>query len=83
MWNHVPAMAEAMKTQGIERPTLTAQELRDLSAFLAPATGGQAAGPLYVLPGRPELGRNLFSEPWVSGGARPNSPPPSGTKLRP
>jgi mono/diheme cytochrome c family protein len=62
MWNHVPAMAEAMKTQGIERPTLTAQELRDLSAFLAPATGRQAAGPLYVLPGRPELGRNLFSD---------------------
>jgi len=62
MWNHGPAMAEAMKAQGIERPTLTAQELRNLSAFLAPATGRATDGPLYVLPGRPELGRNLFSD---------------------
>jgi len=62
MWNHGPAMAEAMKAKGVERPTFTAQELRDLIAFLAPATGGAPEGPLYVLPGRPELGRGLFVE---------------------
>ncbi|HLF48927.1 MAG TPA: c-type cytochrome [Methylomirabilota bacterium] len=62
MWNHGPAMAEAMKAKGVERPTFTAQELRDLIAFLAPATGGAPEGPLYVLPGRPELGRELFVE---------------------
>ena len=62
LWNHGPAMAEAMKAQGIERPTFTAQELRNLSAFLAPATGRGADGPLYVLPGRPELGRALFAD---------------------
>jgi len=62
MWNHGPAMAEKMKEKGIERPTFTAQELRDLIAFLAPATGGPPEGPLYVLPGRPELGRELFVE---------------------
>jgi mono/diheme cytochrome c family protein len=62
LWNHGPAMAEAMKAQGIERPTFTAQELRNLSAYLAPATGRAFEGPLYVLPGRPELGRTLFSE---------------------
>jgi len=62
MWNHGPAMAEAMKAKGVERPTFTAQELRDLIAFLAPATGGPPEGPLYVLPGRPELGRTLFVE---------------------
>jgi mono/diheme cytochrome c family protein len=62
MWNHGPAMAEAMKAQGIDRPTLTAQELRDLSAFLVPATGRPADGPLYVLPGRPEIGRDLFAD---------------------
>ncbi|HEY7254607.1 MAG TPA: cytochrome c [Methylomirabilota bacterium] len=62
MWNHGPAMAEAMKRQSIERPTLTAQELRDLSAFLSPASGRPSEGPLYVLPGRPELGRELFAE---------------------
>jgi mono/diheme cytochrome c family protein len=55
-------MAEAMKAKGVERPTFTGQELRDLVAFLAPATGGAPEGPLYVLPGRPELGRELFVE---------------------
>jgi cytochrome c2 len=62
MWNHGPAMAEAMKAKGVERPTFTATELRDLIAFLAPATAGAPEGPLYVLPGRPELGRGLFVE---------------------
>jgi mono/diheme cytochrome c family protein len=62
MWNHGPAMAEAMKAKGVERPAFTAQELRDLVAFLAPATSGAPEGPLYVLPGRPALGRELFVE---------------------
>ena len=60
--NHGPQMAEVMKEKGVERPTFTAPELRDLIAFLAPATGGPPEGPLYVLPGRAELGRQLFSE---------------------
>jgi cytochrome c2 len=62
MWNHGPQMAEVMKEKGIERPGFTAPELRDLIAFLAPATAGPPEGPLYVLPGRAELGRQLFSE---------------------
>jgi mono/diheme cytochrome c family protein len=62
MWNHGPQMAEKMKERGVERPTFTAKELRDLIAYLAPATGGPEEGPLYVLPGRPESGRQLFAE---------------------
>lgn len=62
MWNHGPQMAEKMKERGIERPTFTAKELLDLIAHLAPATGGPEEGPLYVLPGRPEAGRQLFAE---------------------
>ncbi len=62
MWNHGPAMAEVMKARGIERPTFTGQELRDLVAFLAPATAGPQEGPLYVLAGRAETGRLLFAE---------------------
>lgn len=62
MWNHGPAMADAMKAKGVVRPTFTGQELRDLVAFLAPATGGAPEGPLYILPGRPEVGRELFAE---------------------
>lgn len=62
MWNHGPQMAEKMKERGVDRPTFTAKELRDLAAYLAPATGGPEGGPLYVLPGRPESGRQLFAE---------------------
>jgi mono/diheme cytochrome c family protein len=62
MWNHGPQMAEKMKERGIDRPTFTAKELRDLIAYLAPATGGPEEGPLYVLPGRAESGRQLFAE---------------------
>ena len=62
MWNHGPQMAEKMKERGIERPTFTGKELRDLIAFLAPATAGPEEGPLYVLPGNAEVGRQLFAE---------------------
>ncbi len=62
MWNHGPQMAEKMKERGIERPTFTPKELQDLIAYLAPATGGPEEGPLYVLPGRAESGRQLFAE---------------------
>jgi mono/diheme cytochrome c family protein len=62
MWNHGPAMAEVMKAKGVDRPTFTGPELRNLIAFLAPATAGPQEGPLYVLPGRSEAGRLLFAE---------------------
>jgi len=61
MWNHGPQMAEKMKERGIERPAFTGNELRDLIAYLAPATGGPEEGPVYALPGRPEAGRQLFA----------------------
>lgn len=61
MWNHGPQMLEAMKARGITRPAFTAQELRDLLAYLGP-TGAVQEGPVYVLPGRPDLGRRLFAD---------------------
>src|SRR5262245_38112204 len=61
MWNHGPQMAEQMKAKGIERPTFTDAELRDLIAYLAPSTAGRLKGPVYALPGRPELGRQFFA----------------------
>jgi cytochrome c2 len=62
MWNHGPQMAEKMKEKGIERPTFTGTQLRDLIAYLAPATAGPPEGPVYALPGRPAVGRELFSQ---------------------
>jgi len=61
MWNHGPQMAQKMKEMGIERPSFTSAELKDLIAYLAPATAGPQAGPVYALPGRPDAGRLLFA----------------------
>ena len=60
MWNHGPQMADAMKAQGVERPRLTADELRDLIAYLSPLTVRAASAP--VLAGSGEQGRVLFAE---------------------
>ena len=62
MWNHGPRMAEKMKEKGVPRPVFTGAELRDLTAYLAPATAGPQEGPVYALPGRPDAGRQLFAE---------------------
>jgi mono/diheme cytochrome c family protein len=62
MWNHGPQMTDAMAARGIQRPSFTGAELRDLIAFLAPGTGGPPDGPIYVLPGRADNGRRLFAE---------------------
>jgi mono/diheme cytochrome c family protein len=62
LWNHGPAMAEAMRARKVERPTFKNAELRDLIAYLKSASRGQADEPLYVLPGNAEEGRRLFSE---------------------
>lgn len=62
MWNHGAAMIEKMKEKGIERPSFTGPELRDLIAFLAPRSPGGSDGPIYVLPGRAESGRQLFAQ---------------------
>ena len=61
MWNHGPQMAEVMKAKGVERPTFTAPELRDLIAYLSPGTG-TAGRSVFVLPGDAERGRVLFAD---------------------
>ena len=62
LWNHGPAMAEAMRARGIERPTFKDSELRDLIGYLKSASRVQTEEPLYVLPGRADEGRRLFVE---------------------
>ena len=62
LWNHGPQMMEAMKAGGIERPAFIGPELHDLLAYLVPASAGPREGPLYVLPGRAEEGRRLFTD---------------------
>jgi cytochrome c2 len=62
LWNHGPAMAEAMRAKGIARPTFRDAELRDLIAYLTAASRSHAEGPLYVLPGRADEGHRLFRD---------------------
>jgi mono/diheme cytochrome c family protein len=62
MWNHGPTMAEAMQARGIERPNLTASELRDLVAYLRAAAPERAGAPVSILPGRVNEGRILFEK---------------------
>jgi mono/diheme cytochrome c family protein len=67
MWNHGPAMAEAMRARGITRPTFTATELIDLIAYLKAASPAPVEEPLYVLPGRASEGHRLFVERGCQG----------------
>jgi cytochrome c2 len=67
MWNHGPQMMDAMAARNVPRPSFTGAELRDLSAFLAPGTAGPQEGPIYVLPGRADNGRRLFTEKRCAG----------------
>ena len=60
MWDHGAAMSEAMRAKNIARPTFTGSELEDLVAYLKSASSGQQADQLYILPGRPSAGRELF-----------------------
>jgi len=62
MWNHGPAMADAMRARKIERPTFKDSQLGDLIAYIRSASPLSVEGPLYVLPGRADEGRRLFSE---------------------
>jgi mono/diheme cytochrome c family protein len=60
MWNHGPAMAEAMRARKIERPSFTSAELRDLIAYLKSHARDSAEEAIYALPGRANEGRRLF-----------------------
>jgi cytochrome c551/c552 len=62
MWNHGPTMSEAMQIEGIVRPSFTAGELTDLLAFLRATSPGPVDRPLFLLPGRAELGRRWVLE---------------------
>jgi len=62
MWNHGPAMAEAMRRRGIPRPRFEGSELADLIAYLRSASPERMEEPLYLVPGQAEDGRHLFAE---------------------
>jgi mono/diheme cytochrome c family protein len=54
MWNHLPRMGDRMRAAGIDRPTLTAREVADLTAFVFTAQ-------YYDELGNPRVGERLFT----------------------
>src|SRR5207249_4060568 len=62
MWNHGPQMAERMEREKVTRPTFTGSELADLIAYINAASAKSTLSPLYVLPGRTDVGGRLFVE---------------------
>ncbi|HEU4369067.1 MAG TPA: c-type cytochrome [Methylomirabilota bacterium] len=62
MWNHGPAMAEAMKAKGLTRPTLTPAEMLDVIAYVVTTAKDPAGETAQVVPGTPERGEKLFAE---------------------
>jgi cytochrome c2 len=60
MWNHGPEMTEAMRAKKIARPNFSGTELSSLVAYLKSVKPSQEAERIYLLPGRPDRGRELF-----------------------
>jgi cytochrome c2 len=62
MWNHAPRMTEKMQTLGIERPVFKGREMPDLLSYIRQASKSSTATPVYLAPGNPQRGQQLFAE---------------------
>ncbi|MDH3446057.1 MAG: c-type cytochrome, partial [Deltaproteobacteria bacterium] len=87
MWNHGPAMAEAMQARGIKRPVFSGTELRDFIAYVQSVSLARGDQPVQVLPGQAENGERLFATRGcvdchgVKGTGGPVGPTLAGRKL--
>jgi cytochrome c2 len=59
MWNHAPAMEEAMQKLGLQWPKLEGREMNDLLAYVRQLSGGVRREP-QLLPADPTRGWELF-----------------------
>lgn len=86
MWNHGPAMAQAMQARGITRPVFTGNELRDLIAYVRVVSRSRGDQPTQILPGRVEDGERLFAARGcvdchgIKGGGGPVGPALAGKR---
>ncbi len=88
MWKHGPGMSQTMRALGIQRAVFTGADFRDLMAFLRSVSEQPAEGAMYVLPGRSDVGRQLFTSKGclychgARGAGGPIGPPLRGRGLR-
>ncbi len=61
MWNHGPQMGEKMQALGVERPTFVGREMVDLLSYIRQAAKDLPAAPVYMEPGDPDHGKQLFT----------------------
>jgi mono/diheme cytochrome c family protein len=62
MWNHGPKMRAVMEQAGIARPQLRGEEIAHLLAYIRSAGRGGPESGEYLLPGNPEVGRQVFQQ---------------------
>ncbi|HLG39048.1 MAG TPA: c-type cytochrome [Chitinophagaceae bacterium] len=58
MWNHGPAMQEEIKKSNLKYPTLTDQDIVDISAYIQQAALGNTE--IKMSPGNPVKGKQVF-----------------------
>jgi cytochrome c551/c552 len=62
LWNHGPEMEEEVKKMGLERPKFEKGEIVDLSAYIRAASKGTDREQVYMSPGNPQKGKEVFKE---------------------
>ncbi len=61
MWNHGGEMATVMRGQGLAWPKFSGGEMGDLVAYLQSENEGATSDPVYIEPGSPRRGRDVFT----------------------
>jgi len=62
MWKSGPAMASTMAEMRVPRPELRGTELADILAYIQRASVEPSLEPMYIVPGSPARGREIFAE---------------------
>jgi cytochrome c2 len=60
MWNHGPNMERSLKKLGMERPKFEPGEIVDLAAYIRQASRAAKRERVYMSPGNPQRGAELF-----------------------
>jgi len=62
LWNHGPEMEKQINKMGLRRPQFEKGEIVDLSAYIREASRGTQREQVYMSPGSPQRGKQVFQE---------------------